>query len=183
MKSQLESLRAKQGNTSQQQRHLVWQRHTWEIRAHTCPARIPLQLFLLYFQCLVFSGLCGIRDIWGRNGCTANLATERQRLCLFWIQVVDEVYDSCASRHATQKGILWVPRYMNGRQIREDMEGMSLLVCLDSLRCVVSLQRDHNPLFHHISRLSFFRIRIIYSILPLFGMDRKHGGRTRNYPW
>lgn len=80
MKSQLESLRAKQGNASQQQRHLVWQQHAWEIRARALPARIPRQLPLLCFQRLVFSGLCGIRDIWGEIGHTQrNPATEREQ--------------------------------------------------------------------------------------------------------
>lgn len=59
MKSQLESLRAKQGKASQQQTHLVWQQHTREIRAPAHPAHILLHHLLLIVQTLVFSGWCG----------------------------------------------------------------------------------------------------------------------------
>lgn len=57
------------------------------------PACIPPQISpppLPCVQCLVFSGSCGIRDIWGRRRgwCTVNPATKRHRLrmCLFWLR-------------------------------------------------------------------------------------------------
>lgn len=147
MKSQLESLRAKQGNTSQQQRHLVWQRHTWEIRAHCLPARIPLRLSLLSFQCLVFSGSCGIRDIWGEKGALQTWGwSGRGSVCVgfrTWMRFLTAMLPgmqqdkACFELQATR--IAW---------IQEDEEGMSesrlpawSLMCCD-------IEAGSQPLFH-----------------------------------